>query len=161
MSKNRVRVKDPNYRAMGFLSLTFAILFLGSSTYFGIKYYNGDFDKEKDGSYNAIVDVTAPIVEVEVLEKAKDDENVTIRVAVKDEEGGSALYGLCVTDEESIEEVKTTTPECWDTFPLLSQIEYNLEIEFPLQTTESAYYLSAKDNFGNYSEVIRIIIPKK
>jgi len=116
-------------------------------------------DKLPEGNFNAIVDIVSPEVAVEVLGKTTDG-NRNVKFTVSDNEGGSALYGLCISEYETVSSALDADPDCFELVSLESQISYEVVMELPVNNdgSNTIYYAYARDNFNNISEAALVEI---
>ncbi len=155
--KKKVKTKNPNDNIGKLVIIIVVVIVLGIASAYGLKYLSDQRDM-KSGMYNAIVDGEAPVVIATVGEMNEDQTGKYVTVLVKDNDGGSALYGACISEFDTIDETLENDPECFDNYLLNSQISSELTLELPIDEVSTTYYLYAKDNFGNISEPESVVI---
>lgn len=157
--KKKIKTNNPNSNPTRLIILIVIVLVIGIGSVYGLKYLAHQRDVNS-GMFNAIVDGIAPTVEAEIGDINEDMSGRYVNVSVKDNDGGSALYGLCISDYDTVDETFENDPECFDNYLLNSQIYSELTLELPIDEETTTYYLYAKDNFGNISEGTTVIIEK-
>ena len=155
--KKKVKTNNPNNNIGKLVIIIVLVIVIGSASAYGLKYLAEQRDI-KSGMFNAIVDGEAPVVTAAVGEMNEDQSGRYVTVSVKDNDGGSALYGVCISEFDTIDETLENDPECFDNYLLNSQIYSELTLELPIDEEPATYYLYAKDNFGNISDSATVVI---
>ena len=155
--KKKIKTKNPNDNIGKLLIITVLVIIVGIASAYGLKYLSDQRDI-KSGMFNAIVDGEAPVVTATVGEMNEDQTGKYVTVSIKDNDGGSALYGVCISEFDTVDETLENDPECFDNYLLNSQISSELTLELPIDEVSTTYYLYAKDNFGNISEPASVVI---
>ncbi len=159
MKKKNVKTKNPNNKVGKVVAILVVVAAIGVGFYFGNKYYEHQKNL-KSGMFDAIVDAIAPTVVATVGENNAENTGKEVSFQINDNEGGSALYGFCISEEPDIDAALDNDIECFETFLLDSNISYNLTLEIPFGDTPTMYYAYANDNFGNVSAPVEFRIQK-
>ena len=158
--KKKVKTTNPNGNNITKLVIIIvAVVAVGIGSVYGLKYLAHQRDINS-GMFNAIVDAVAPTITTEVGGMNEDESGKYVSVMLSDNDGGSALYGLCISEFDTIDETLENDPECFDDYLLNSQIYSEVTLELPIDEVSTTYYLYAKDNFGNTSEAASVVIEK-
>ena len=157
--KKKVKTSNPNSNITKLVIMIVLVVVVGIGSAYGLKYLAHQRDLNS-GMFNAIVDAVSPTVTAEVGEMNEDESGKYVNVMIKDNDGGSALYGLCISEFDSVDEALENDPECFDDYLLNSQIYSEVSLEMPLDEMSTTYYLYAKDNFGNTSEATPVVIER-
>jgi len=157
--KKKVKTNNPNTNVTKLVLIIVIVLVVGIGSVYGLKYLAHQRDLNS-GMFNAIVDAVSPTVTAEVGEMNEDESGKYVNVMIKDNDGGSALYGLCISEYDTIDEALDNDPDCFDNYLLNSQIYSEVSLELPLDEVATIYYLYAKDNFGNISDNASVLIER-